>query len=225
MTVTEVGCMGVKPGLSPMDDSTPEGSFLSGAYRAVTVAEGGPYRAFWGTEIENPLLLWGFFDFDSVEHHEVFAKLHGAEIVKDLPALLTHGEFVKHLSFTPSSSVALQCPVTELVLVHFPGDVSAEVRAEATISVRQILTDNFQTCVEVTAVSWGWSVENDFPIRGQSGNTGAVLAALIGWGSADGQRVFYQTEIGERARLGMNSIQGAITVTRVSVRFRYSGRK
>lgn len=75
MTVTEVGCMGVKPGLSPMDDSTPEGSFLSGAYRAVTVAEGGPYRAFWGTEIENPLRLWGFFDFDSVEHHEVFAKL------------------------------------------------------------------------------------------------------------------------------------------------------
>ncbi|KAK2767205.1 hypothetical protein CKAH01_15323 [Colletotrichum kahawae] len=224
MPVTEVGCMGVKPDLSPMDDSTPEGSFLSGVYTAVTVAEGGPYRAFWGTEMENPLLLWGFFDFDSVEHHEVFAKLHGEEIVKDLPALLTHGKFVKHLSLTPSSSVALQCPVTELILVYFPEDVSEELRAEATISVERILAENFQTCIDITAVSWGWSVENDFPIRGQSGDTGAVLAVVVGWDSADEQRLFYQTEIGERARLGMKAIQGAITVTEVSIRCRYSER-
>lgn len=66
--------MGVKPGLDIMDESTQEGQILTGAWKAVTTAPGGPHRVYWGLEIENPLNLWAFFDFDSIEAHEEFAK-------------------------------------------------------------------------------------------------------------------------------------------------------
>jgi hypothetical protein len=74
MPVTEVGCMGVKPNLNIMDPSTHEGRVLTRTWKAVTSAPGGPHRVCWGLEIENPLRLWAFFDWNSVEEHEKFAK-------------------------------------------------------------------------------------------------------------------------------------------------------
>lgn len=57
-----------------MDDSTPEGQILLKIWKGVTSQPTGPYRVFWGTEVENPANLWGFFDFASVEEHEKFAE-------------------------------------------------------------------------------------------------------------------------------------------------------
>ncbi len=74
MSVTEVGCMGVKSGLDIMDETTPEGQILLKAWKPVPDLPGGPRRAYWGLEIENPLKIWAFFDWDSIEHHEKFAK-------------------------------------------------------------------------------------------------------------------------------------------------------
>lgn len=74
MAVTEAGCSIVKPGIDVMDDSTPEGQILLSIWKGVTSQPTGPYRVFWGTEVENPANLWGFFDFASVEEHEKFAK-------------------------------------------------------------------------------------------------------------------------------------------------------
>lgn len=74
MAVTEVGRMGVKPGLNIMDETTQEGQVLTGAWKAVTSAPGGPHRVYWGLEVEDPSKLWAFFDWDSIEDHENFAK-------------------------------------------------------------------------------------------------------------------------------------------------------
>jgi hypothetical protein len=74
MTVTEIGCMGVKPDHNIMDETTKEGRILVGAWKAVTAAPGGPHRVYWGLEVEDPSKVWAFFDFDSVEDHEKFAK-------------------------------------------------------------------------------------------------------------------------------------------------------
>ena len=74
MAVTEIGLMGVKPNLDVMNDSTPEGQIVSGAWKAVTTAPGGPSRVHWGLEIEDPTKFWGFFDWDSLQQHEEFAK-------------------------------------------------------------------------------------------------------------------------------------------------------
>lgn len=74
MPVTEIGCHGVKPGVDFMAESTHEGQILTAAWKAATSEKTGPYNLYWGMEVENPSNFWGFFDFDSVEDHEKFAK-------------------------------------------------------------------------------------------------------------------------------------------------------
>ena len=74
MAIVEIGLMGVKPGLDIMDDSTPEGKVLPNAYTSVITLPGGPQRSYWGVEAEDPLKLWSFFEWASIEEHEIFAQ-------------------------------------------------------------------------------------------------------------------------------------------------------
>jgi hypothetical protein len=74
MAVTEIGCMGVKPSLDVMNDRTTEGQILTKLYNYVVTAPGGPLRVYWGLESEDPSYIWTFFDWNSIEDHEKFAK-------------------------------------------------------------------------------------------------------------------------------------------------------
>jgi hypothetical protein len=74
MTVIEIGVVGVKPNHQVMNPNTPEGHILNQAWSAVTVAPNGPYWAHGGLDVDSPLRLWGFFAFDSIAHHQGFAK-------------------------------------------------------------------------------------------------------------------------------------------------------
>ena len=57
-----------------MDEETWEGKIVAEAWKAVSSVPTGPYQVYYGVEAENPSKLWGFFDFDSIEHHHRFAK-------------------------------------------------------------------------------------------------------------------------------------------------------
>lgn len=72
--------MGVKPGLDIMNEATQEGQVLTGAWKAVASAPGGPHRVYWGLEVEDTSKLWAFFDWDSVADHENFAKSYAARL-------------------------------------------------------------------------------------------------------------------------------------------------
>jgi hypothetical protein len=74
MAIQEVGVMGVKPGFDIMDAATPEGKILYQAWKTVITKPGGPSRVYWSLEKDNPLKIWGFFDWDTVEQHDKFAK-------------------------------------------------------------------------------------------------------------------------------------------------------
>lgn len=74
MAIIELGPMGVKPGYKIMDESTPEGKVLPVAYRSVPNLPGGPKNCQWGLVLEDELEVWGFFEWNSVEEHEIFAK-------------------------------------------------------------------------------------------------------------------------------------------------------
>jgi hypothetical protein len=74
MVITEAGCNTVKPGIDLMDETTSEAQILLKIWKGVTSQPTGPYRVFWGTEVENPANLWAFFDFESVEEHKKFAE-------------------------------------------------------------------------------------------------------------------------------------------------------
>ncbi|KAL0933672.1 uncharacterized protein CTRU02_210471 [Colletotrichum truncatum] len=225
MVITEIGRMGVKPGIDIMDESKTEGTVLSKAYNTVTVIEGGPYRAFWGLEEENPLMAWAFFDFDSVEHHETFAKLHGAEISKDFPTVLTHGEFVKHLALTASSAAALRAPLSEIVFIHFPGDLSADDKELIVQQLEHTVDKNVSKSPGIAAISWGWSVENDFPVVGTKEQSGSVLALIIGWSGITSQKSFHETTHWKAVKSEICEMKRIVTVTGLSISCHSSERK
>lgn len=74
MTITEVGCTALKPGMDVMNAATPEGKILNSIWEKVIKNPEGPSRVYWGVEKNDPLKQWAWFDWDSVEHHEKFAK-------------------------------------------------------------------------------------------------------------------------------------------------------
>ncbi|KAF5544763.1 multidrug resistance [Fusarium mexicanum] len=176
MTVTEVGCMGVKPGMNIMDHTTPEGKILTDAWKTVISKPGGPQRVYWGLESVDPSKIWGFFDFDSVEQHRRFAEEYGADAVKDIPKICTYGEFSKHIKMIPSSDV-LESPLTEIVLAYFPQDISDEEKGTLSSKIQEILRHTFPG---EARVAHAWGVENDFPARSEDGVPRSVLMGFVG---------------------------------------------
>jgi hypothetical protein len=74
MTVIEIGLVGVKRNHAAMDPTHPEGHILKRAWNSDTAHANGPHRAFGGMELVDRSMLWGFFEFESIEHHAGFAK-------------------------------------------------------------------------------------------------------------------------------------------------------
>ncbi|KAF3761870.1 hypothetical protein M406DRAFT_358121 [Cryphonectria parasitica EP155] len=196
MPVTEVGCMTVRPGLDVMNETTREGKIVTTAWKAVTSEKTGPYRVSWGLEEENPVNFWAFFDFASVEEHQKFAQEHGSGIVKDFPEVFDRGLFTKHIDVNPYPAAALKSPVTEIMLAFFPSDVSDELKTAASDRVARFSETSLKKCADVQAVSFGWGVENDFPVRGgEEGQKGSMLIALIGWPSIDAHMKYRETDL------------------------------
>ncbi|KAK1980187.1 hypothetical protein LZ30DRAFT_723977 [Colletotrichum cereale] len=186
MIVTEIGCCGVKPGLDIMDESTPEGKIYVGVFRTLNASPGGPHRMYLSLDLDEPSKEYGFFDWDSLEHHENFAKTFGKDGQADLEKVLTHGEYIKHITATPSLQEALKSSVTDVFLVYYPSDISPDEKAAATTELQKILDKGFGQRGDVTAVSHGWGVENDFPVYGKDGGkVGSVFSAFVGWASVE----------------------------------------
>ncbi|OCT49661.1 hypothetical protein CLCR_07434 [Cladophialophora carrionii] len=249
MPVTEVGCMGVKPGLDVMDDTTEAGQILTHAYKTVITAPGGPYRAYWGVEIEANAAaadeetdvrpsdgpkLWAFFDFDSVEHHEKFANGAGRHAVKDLPKILTHSVFSKHVVVTPFPPLVLLSPVTEVMLAYFPSDISPAGKDAASARFERFVDVALTQCEDVKGVGCGWGVETDFPIRGaETGaeeeteaeekggrRTGALFTAFIGWPSVGAHMAFRGTDAFKENVHLITGMDGVVSLVMLHVQCR-----
>ncbi|KAI8997939.1 hypothetical protein BC832DRAFT_595383 [Gaertneriomyces semiglobifer] len=198
MPVTELGCVVIKPGTNPMDEATHEGQVLASAWKAVAEAPTGPYRVYYGGEVEDPTKIWGFFDFESVEDHDNFAKTFGGEAVKELPNILASSEFgSKHVNFNPSPPTALKAPVTEILLAYFDPNLSQPAKDTATSKLTQFFKNALNKCPDCQGVNFGWGIENDFPVRGGAveGQKGSILVALIGWPSVEAHMKFRDTEV------------------------------
>ncbi|KAG8677664.1 hypothetical protein FPOAC1_003691 [Fusarium poae] len=183
MVIQEVGVMGVKPGIDIMDPSTPEGNILHQAWSTVLIKPAGPSRVYYGLEEDNPLRIWGFFDWDTVEQHEKFAIEYGADAVKDIPKICTHGEFTKHVIMDPSSDV-FQFPVTDVLVAYFPTNFPQAEKDKAAVQLQDIMAKTFGSCSGVAKLAHGWGVENDFPVKREQvldGQLGAALMGFVGW--------------------------------------------
>ncbi|KAF2031448.1 hypothetical protein EK21DRAFT_63319 [Setomelanomma holmii] len=195
MPVVEFGLMGVQPNHPVTNLTTPSGQILQRAWDAVVGALNGPRWAFGGVEVDNAERLWGFFEFESVEQHAEFAKTFGAEAVKDLPKILNKSMFQKHIDVGKDFRNVLQPECTEIVLVYFNSKISGEEQEQASETVEMIADMDLRSCVDVKAVSVGWSIENDFPVLGgEEGQAGKVLGVFVGWESVDARKKVRETE-------------------------------
>ena len=130
-----------------------------------------------------------------------------------MPTILTHGEFTKHIAVTPSPPLVLQSPVTEVLLAYFPSDISPAGKDKATAQLQQFIERSLNKCTDVKAVSYGWGVENDFPVRGgEEGQTGSILTTLIGWPSIDAHMKFRDTEIFKENADLIRSMEGIVKI-------------
>lgn len=203
-----------------MDDSTPEGQILLSIWKGVTSQPTGPYRVFWGTEVENPANLWGFFDFASVEEHEKFAKEFGKDIVKDFPKILGGHHFTKHLKLSPYPHTALRAPVTEVLLVWLPSDISQEAYDAAAKQLQQF-ADVLAEEPVIQAVNVGRGIENDFPVRdGEEGQKGSLLNLMIGWPSIDAHMQFRETDTFKNNIHLLRGMEGVIKMTMFHIKSR-----
>ncbi|KIL85811.1 hypothetical protein FAVG1_10780 [Fusarium avenaceum] len=154
----------------------------------MTVTEpGGPQRVYWGLESKDPSKVWAFFDFESVEQHQQFAQEYGADAVKDIPKICTHGVFTKHVKLDPSSEV-LGYAKAEVILVYFQDDITEDKQQALAVQVGTIFEQTFNHFPGVKGVACGWGVEKDFPAPNEDGKPRAVLMAVVGWETAEVQR-------------------------------------
>ena len=107
---------------------------------------------------------------------------------------MTHGIFTKHVAATDSLAQALKSPVTEVLLAFFPSDFSQAEKDATTFQFQQFEEKAFDKCSDVKAVSYGWGVENDFPVLGGEGDAGSMFSAFVGWPSVEANMKFAETE-------------------------------
>ncbi len=146
--------------------------------------------------------------------------------MKELPTILTHGEFTKHIAVTPSPPLVLQSPVTEVLIAYFPSDIKPAGKDAAAAQLGQFVEKGLNKCSDVKAVSWGWGVENDFPVRGgEEGQKGSILTAFIGWPSIDAHMKFRETSAFKENVDLIRSMEGIIKLATFHISCRTLGRK
>lgn len=105
---------------------------------------------------------------------------YGAEAVKDIPKVCTHGEFTKHVTLTPSSH-ALRSPSTRIIIGYFPSDISVGDKDAIIQQVQLVLIERNGSSSDSIRCSYGWGLETDYPVRGaNNGTAGSVFMVLIG---------------------------------------------
>lgn len=141
---------------------------------------------------------------------------YGAEAVKDLPTILTHGEFSKHVTLMPSSLV-LQSPVTEVILAYFRSDLSSAGKEIAMAKLQQFLKC-FDGFPDVKGTSFGWGLENNFPVRGKKGSVGCILIGLVSWESVESSLKAREKEMFKDMVVLMKNLEGILEFDQFNIR-------
>ena len=66
------------------------------------------------------------------------------------------------------------------------------------VQLQTLVVNSLNGCPDVKGASFGWGLENDFPVRGEKGRVGSVLMTLIGWPSIEASMRARETETSEK---------------------------
>ncbi|KAI1033148.1 hypothetical protein LB505_010583 [Fusarium chuoi] len=196
--VTEFSYVTLNEGVNVFDESAAAKTYQNVLETALK--QPGARRVYTGVEVENPSTLWLFLDWETLEDHENYPKTadHGP-IIESLKPIVDFSKSInKHVTLTPfppEDVLNKDCsPVTEVLLAFFPPDYDVASRATATRRLEEFTGVALKTSRDWRGISYGWSVENDVPIRGEEGKTGSMLAAFIGWPSVEAHQKFRETD-------------------------------
>ncbi|KAF4996204.1 hypothetical protein FDECE_12546 [Fusarium decemcellulare] len=197
--VTEFSYVTLNDGVTCFDESTEAGKVYANVL-ATALKQPGARRVYTGLEIENPSTLWLFLDWESVEHHKNYRKTeeHGP-IIESLNPYVDFTKYMnKHITVNPFPPEDVldktRSPVTEVLLAFFPPDYDVAARATATRRLEEFAGKALKNSPDWRGISYGWSVENDVPVKGDEEKTGAMLVAFIGWPSVEAHQKFRETE-------------------------------
>lgn len=112
------------------------------------------------------------------------------------------------------------------MLAYLPSDISTVAKDAATAHLQRFVKESLNKCADVQAVSYGWGVENDFPVRGgEEGQTGTILVTFIGWPSIDAQVKFQQTKAFKENMDSIRGIEGLAKLTQLHLSCQSLGKK
>ncbi|CAM1509556.1 Fc.00g032950.m01.CDS01 [Cosmosporella sp. VM-42] len=197
--VTEFSYFAAKAGVDLSDKSQP-------AYQALLLAvdtalsQPGAQRVYYGLEVENPSNVWLFLDWDRMEDHMNYRKTntHGS-MIETLASVLDFSKgLIKHVTVNPTPPIQVLdnsiTPVTEVLSIYFHSDIDDSSKANAVSRLEEFAETGLKTSPDFKGISYGWSAEDDVPIRGEEDKTGSMLVAFIGWPSVEAHMKFRDTQ-------------------------------
>lgn len=123
---------------------------------------------------------------------------HGPMIESLDPYVNFNKYLSKHVTVNPHPPEDVldkaRSPVTEVLLAFFPADYDVAARATATRRLEEFAARALKTSPDWRGISYGWSVENDVPVKGDEEKTGSMLVAFIGWPSVEAHQKFRETQ-------------------------------
>jgi hypothetical protein len=112
------------------------------------------------------------------------------------------------------------------MLAYFPSDISSTAKDTASSKFQQFVEKCLSKCKDVNGVSYGWGLENDFPVKGgEEGQLGSLLIAFIGCDSIEAHERFRETE-GFKENVGLiTGMEGLLKMVAFHINCRSLGRK
>lgn len=146
--------------------------------------------------------------------------------MKDRPKILSHGLFTKYIRLTPSASAALRSSATEVVLAYFSSVISSTRKNAPIAHFKAFEEDEIRGRSGIEALSYGWGVENDFPVRGGlKDQRVSIPMSFIGFYSIDARSKFKQSSTFERMLDLGRELEGIRKLEALSVDFRSVSRE
>lgn len=105
------------------------------------------------------------------------------------------------------------------MLAWFPSDLSPEVKDANTKKLEQFAEKGLKACPDIQAISVGWGLEDDFPVRGgEEGEKGSMVSMLLGWPSIDAHMKFRDTDAFKESIPLIRGLEGMKKVTMFHVK-------
>ena len=101
---------------------------------------------------------------------------------------------------------------------YFPSDITVEDKATVTALLETFNEKALKSSPHFKGVSFGWGIENDFPVPGEEGKTASMVVAFAGWDSLEGHIEFSQSPAFSENIGLFGGMPGLIKVVNVHVR-------